>query len=69
MVYDGKLNYLMIQKLVRNPYFEDVDIDIDNHDPIYSIDYEHVFYLAIARLWHMYIYMTRACMFIKINFH
>ena len=38
--------------------FEDADIDIDIHEPIYSVDYELVFDLVMAGLWHMYIYMT-----------
>ena len=56
-IVSGYVSHWDLKDIVRKPPFEDADIDIDIHDPIYSADYECVSNLVMAGLWHMYIYI------------
>ena len=49
-----------LKDIVRKPPFEDVDVDTTIHDPIYLVDYEHVFYLVMESLCaYTYIYIYK----------
>ena len=64
-IVNGYVSHCDLKEIVRKPPFEDANIDIDIHDPIYSVDYERIFdlvmaglcaYIHIYKLIYMYIH-------------
>jgi hypothetical protein len=47
---NGYVSHWDLKEIVRKPPFEDVDIDIDIHDPVYLADYERISDLVMAGL-------------------
>ena len=62
-IANGYVSHWNLKEIVRKPPFEDADIDIDIHDPVYSADYEHISDLVMLSLCAYYLFLIMSAYF------
>ena len=62
-IVNGYVSHWNLKEIVRKPPFEDADIGIDIHDPVYLADYEHISDLVMPSLCAYYLFLIMSAYF------